>query len=126
MAIIPDKSKVKNKKNSENLLYVLITFLTVLIMFDRFVLPHIHSSFTIPCYFVMLCIVVFLLLPSIQNYGCNGAQMLIIMLRFKVAKMKEWVMKCFWIIWSIKVKCLYRMMIHMIRSWQKKSWSHQV
>lgn len=37
MAIIPDKSKVKNKKNSENLLYVLITFLTVLIMFDRFV-----------------------------------------------------------------------------------------
>ncbi|MCR0200996.1 hypothetical protein MKC79_09765 [[Clostridium] innocuum] len=95
MAIIPDKSKMKNKKNAENLLYILLALLAVLILFDRFILPHIHSSFAIPCYFVMFGIIVFLLLPSIQNYGCNGAQMLIIMLRFKLTKMKEWVMKCF-------------------------------
>lgn len=95
MAIIPDKSKIKNKKTAENTLYVLLIFLAVMIIFDRFILPHIHSSFKIPCYLVMLIIVAFLLLPSIQNYGCNGAQMLIIMLRFKFKKMKEWVMKCF-------------------------------
>lgn len=95
MAIIPDKSKVKNKKSRENLLYVLFAFLFVLIVFDKYILPYIHSRFTIPCYIVMLLIIAYLLLPSAQNYGYNGAQQLIIMLRFKTSKLKEWVMKCF-------------------------------
>lgn len=93
MAMIPKKVKTSKIAETGGNLEKMMLVLSVLILVDVVLSPHIHQSLSPLMYATIALSTLYLILPNDKNYGTSGYMRIIVMLRYYFNKLKEKVAK---------------------------------
>lgn len=90
MTLIPSKSNVNTFSTASFSFGTMVLLLLVVMFGSEVVDQYVHKSFEIPAIFYVVCIVVYLLYPNKLNYGKNGAQRIMICVKYYIKKMRRY------------------------------------
>lgn len=89
MTLIPSKTKT-NVFSTNNLGFGTMLLLLCVVMFgSKIIEKYVHVSFEIPAILYIVAIVVYLLYPNKLNNGKNGAQRILICIRYYFRKLRR-------------------------------------
>ena len=91
MALIPSKSKVSTFSTDSFSFGTMMIILCVVMIGSHIVDEDVHSNFSIPAILFLVSIVVYLLYPNKSNYGTNGAQRIMICIKYYLRQMRRYI-----------------------------------
>ena len=91
MALIPSKSKVSTFSTDSFSFGTMMIILCVVMIGSHIVDEYVHSNFSIPAILFLVSIVVYLLYPNKSYYGKNGAQRIMICIKYYLRQMRRYI-----------------------------------
>lgn len=88
MTIIPSKDNNSFISGESSDFGTLLFLAFVVIIGGHFIQNFVAEMFVIPAMLVLVCVVVFLIMPSHSNHGKNGARRIIICMKYYIKQMK--------------------------------------